>query len=201
MRAKIGSIKEVSLVDVLFHPSFVIWFSGCNFRCPWCHNGPLVFGEGELIEIDEVIEKIRETKDFIDFVHVTGGEPTLQEDALLELFKGVKEIGLKTSLNTNGSRPKVVEKLLKKGLLDHIAIDVKAPLEYSSYSKVVGIYPKVKNIERTLRLCRRLKFVEIRTTVIPGLITGGDVMSICKKLKTYLNDFHYVLQQLSLIHI
>ncbi|HDJ96651.1 MAG TPA: radical SAM protein, partial [Candidatus Aenigmarchaeota archaeon] len=113
MKVKIGGIKEVSLVDVLFYPSFVIWFSGCNFRCPWCHNGPLALGNGKNVNVSHIIEKVKENKKFVDFVQITGGEPTLQKDAVLHIFREVKKMGLKTSLNTNGSNPKVIENLIE----------------------------------------------------------------------------------------
>jgi len=195
MKVKIGAIKEVSLIDVLFHPSFVIWFSGCNFRCPWCHNGPLVFGNGEFVNVDKIIERINNVKNFIDFVHITGGEPTLQRDALTHLFKEVKNLGLKTSLNTNGSNPEVIEKLIRKRILDHIAIDVKAPLNNDSYSKVTGVKFEVKKIENSLRACEALDFIEIRTTLVPGMLSKEDVINIASSLKDFFNDFYYVIQQ------
>lgn len=194
MKIKIGSILETSLIDVLFHPSFVVWLSYCNFRCPWCQNGPLVKGEGKFVEIDEIIRKARNYVKFIDFFHVTGGEPTLQAKELIELLKKAKEIGYKISINTNGSRPEILQEIIENSLLDHVAIDVKAP--FNKYSKLIGIEGNwKKKIEESLKIAKKVKFVEIRTTFVPNFLSKNDLLEILKEVKKVLKSFFYVIQQ------
>ena len=197
MKIKIGGIVETSLTDVLFNPSFVVWFSFCNFRCPWCSNFSLVKGEGEWIEINELVRKIHENKSFVEYVQATGGEPTLQPDGLVELFSNVKTLGLKTSLDTNGSNPSVVRALVKKKLIDHLAIDVKTELIDEKYWRVIGRkYPHVvEKIKKTLYLANKVEFVEVRTTFVPSLLNVSDVISALKEVKKICKEFNFVLQQ------
>jgi len=200
MLVKIGNLVDLSLVDVLFHPAFVIWFSGCNFRCPWCSAASLVRGEGELVEIDDIVEQIDRVKFLVDYVQVTGGEPTLQPEALREIFLRVKELGLKTSLDTNASRPEVIEELVREGLIDHLATDLKTVLIAEKYAKVIGLRDArevVKAIKRSYRAFREIDFIEIRTTFVPSLLTLEDVIAAVRQARELLGrrEFYYVLQQ------
>ena len=196
MKVKISSIDETSLVDVIGSPSFVVWFTKCNFRCPWCDAVPLVKGEGKWIEVSELLHKVEENAYTAEYVQVTGGEPTLQADALEEFFKGVHELGLKTSLDTNSSRPEVVERLVKKGLVDHYATDVKNMLKEEKYWQSIGIkFPKVtEKIKKSLSLVSGL-FVEIRTTFVPSLLTIENVTEAWRETKEIVGDANFVLQQ------
>ena len=200
MLVKIGNLVDLSLVDVLFHPAFVIWFSGCNFRCPWCSAAPLVKGEGEFIEIDEIIKQIERVKFLVDYVQVTGGEPTLQPEAVRTIFIHVRELGLKTSLDTNASRPEVIEQLVREGLIDHLATDLKTNLVAEKYAKVIGLEDAteiVKAIERSYKLIAQIDFLEIRTTYVPSLITIEDMIAAVERAKQLLgrDDFYYMIQQ------
>ena len=195
MKAKINSIDEISLVDVIGSPAFVVWFTGCDFRCPWCDAVPLVKGEGKWVEVSELLHRVKENAYTAEYVQVTGGEPTLQADALEEFFQGVHELGLKTSLDTNSSKPEVVERLVKKGLIDHYATDVKNRLVEEKYWQSIGIkFPKVvEKIKKSLSLVNGL-FVEIRTTFVPSLLTLEDVIEAWREVEQIV-DAHFVLQQ------
>ncbi len=197
MKAKIGSIIENSLVDVIGSPSFVIWFSGCNFSCPWCFASPLVSGGGIFIDIDEVIKRIEKNSFAIEYVQATGGEPTLQIDFLEELFFKVKKLSLKCSLDTNSSNPKEVERLVKKGLIDHYATDIKTKLEDENYWVVIGkrIEGIVDRIEKSLEIAKNVDFLEIRTTFVPSLIKIEDVEEAWKRVKEIVGEANFVLQQ------
>lgn len=199
MKIKIGNIVEASLIDVLFSPSFVIWFSGCNFRCPWCHSKPLVFGQGNLVEIDDILERIKESAYAIEYIQATGGEPTLQSKGLVELFNKVKKLGLKTSLDTNCSNPYVLEELTSKRLINHLATDLKTNLNLEKYQKIIGVKDKeiVKKIQKSLIIAKKVDFLEIRTTFVPSLVKIDDIIKGIEKIKKLLGDkeFFYVLQQ------
>lgn len=199
MRVKVGGFVESSLIDVLGHPAFVIWFSGCNFRCPWCFNGPLVRGEGRYVDVSELVELVARSKKLVDFVQATGGEPTLQYQALRELFIEVKRLGLRTSLDTNCSMPQVVEELIDEGLVDHLALDLKTDLVADKYERVVGVKDGliVENVVRCIKAAGRAPLLEVRTTYVPSLVSPEDVVSATKKLKGLIprDDVRFVLQQ------
>ena len=201
---------ETSLVDVLGEVSFTIWFCGCNFRCPWCQNAPVVLGTAcRDVPLSELLEAISEARLLADYVQATGGEPTLQAEGLRALFEACKDqLGVKTSLDTNGARDNVVKGLLEAGLVDHFAMDVKAPLaEPDKYARVVGLPAgkagdTVGRVRSSLVLALDMApFVEIRTTFVPNLHTREDILIIASELAELGLAKHprayYVLQQFS----
>jgi pyruvate formate lyase activating enzyme len=197
MKVKIASIVENSLVDVIGEPSFVIWFSGCNFRCPWCFALPLVKGEGKFVEVDEIVEKIKKNSFAIEYVQATGGEPTLQIDGLEELFSKVKKIGLKCSLDTNSSNPEAVERFVRKDLIDHYATDIKTRLKEKDYWKLIGVEIEgiTERIKKSLEIAKKIEFVEIRTTFVPSLLKTEDVEEAWKEAKEIVENAIFILQQ------
>jgi len=201
---------DLSLIDVLGDTSFVIWFNYCNFRCPWCQNAHVVNATvTKEVTIEEVIEAVEKSSKFLGYLHVTGGEPTLQAEGLEILFKKCKdELGVKTSVSTNGSKPEVINNLLENKLLDHIAIDVKAPLNnVKKYREIVGL-TNVQHFEKTLEAIKnsieaaieKAEFIEFRTTFVPTLLSEDDIVEIAKNLKEEFNyekrcKAAYILQQ------
>ncbi|RLG81901.1 MAG: anaerobic ribonucleoside-triphosphate reductase activating protein [Thermoprotei archaeon] len=132
MKAIVAGFKRISLTDVHNEPTFTLWFCGCNLRCPFCHNWKLAIGDRQLckpIDINYIIDKVVSTKEFITYLHITGGEPLLQYIVLEEIFQGVKDHGISTSLNSNLTFPDRIEQLLSKNLVDHIATDLKIPFD------------------------------------------------------------------------
>ncbi|SMG19556.1 anaerobic ribonucleoside-triphosphate reductase activating protein [Dethiosulfovibrio salsuginis] len=163
---RIGGIVKTTLIDYPGKLASMVFTAGCNFRCPWCHNGGLVTDE-PVIDQDEVMAFILSRKHLIDGVVVSGGEPTLQGD-LEDFLKSIKELGLLVKLDTNGSLPDRLEKLLEKDLLDYVAMDVKAPLE--DYPKVAGAEGYEREIRRSISLIMdSAPDYEFRTTFVPGL--------------------------------
>jgi len=196
--ARIGGFLDVSTIDWHGHATFIIFFAGCNFRCPFCSNSPLIpLDSGKNISLQGLKDKILENRAFIDAVGFTGGEPTLQPSPLLHLCRWSRRAGFSTFLNTNGSNPAVIEKLAELGGLDYVALDVKAPLVPSRYARVSGLQggeSVVLGITRTLEVCSRMGIpVEARTTIVPGLIDAEeDVRSIARAVKACDS---YVVQQ------
>jgi len=202
----IGGWKENSLVDVLESVSFTLWTSYCNFNCPWCSNYGLAKGlEKRRVSIAEILEALRRNSDFIDYFHVTGGEPTLQHKPLKLMFKHVKEtLGLKNSLDTNGSNPSILKDLIE--YLDHVAIDVKAPLSQPvKYAKATGLPLKLveyflPRIRESIEIsAARSLFLELRTTMVPGIVDALDVVRIAEELKSVITNSRarvvFVVQQ------
>lgn len=135
---KIYGFQKTTLLDYPEHVAATVFTGGCNFRCPYCQNGGLVLRPGQYGEVpeEEVWRHLEKRKGILDGVCITGGEATLQPD--LEAFiRRMKEMGYKVKLDTNGYRPEVVRQLLKDGLLDYVAMDVKA--SKGNYARAVGL--------------------------------------------------------------
>jgi len=184
MKALIAGWRDLSTVDIIGEPCFTAWFCGCNFRCPWCQNWPIVeCRDCREVEVSYIAEKALESKMLVDFIHVTGGEPTLQYEALSELYQRVKEGGMKTSLDTNGAKPEVVERLVP--LLDHLALDIKAPLtNVEKYAQAIGLPVElvernhiVDKVKKSLEIgLKHLSKIEIRFPVVPKIHSESDVI-------------------------
>jgi pyruvate formate lyase activating enzyme len=112
------------MLDFPGRVSAIVFAQGCNFVCPYCHN-PDLKRQGDLLEPDGVLEFLTRRRRLLEGVVITGGEPTLQE-GLAEFCRELKELGYAIKLDTNGSRPDVLERLLRENLLDYVAMDVKA---------------------------------------------------------------------------
>jgi len=186
---RIGGIVDVSTVDWYGNVTFMVFAAGCNFRCPYCQNSTLIPADsGQEVGLDFIDERIKANILLIDALGVTGGEPTLQPKALREVYGLARKWRLKTLLDTNGSRPDVIRELLSEGLVDHVALDVKAPLKPEDYSRVVGVKNSEKIVEdvmKSLDLCLEYGVsLEIRTTVAPGLSDGEEfITEIAKAIK------------------
>jgi pyruvate formate lyase activating enzyme len=119
-------IEKSSFIDYPNNICTVIFTGGCNFRCPYCHNSPIVNGIGEKIDKMEVIDFLRNRKKFIDALCISGGEPTIQK-GLYDFIRQVKKEGFSIKLDTNGTNPDLLKKLIDEKLIDYIAMDIKAP--------------------------------------------------------------------------
>ena len=143
----------ISSVEFHGNMSLVIFMSKCPLACRYCHNVELLEDDTEKT-FEEVKKDIDHATDFIDAVVISGGEPLMQLDALIELFTYVKSIGLKTKLDTSGIYPEKIEKLLELELLDFVSLDVKAPFE--KYRKITGA--KVgSQVKKSMKLLNKTK--------------------------------------------
>ncbi len=122
---RIGGLQKTTLLDFPGKVGAVVFTRGCNFLCPYCHNPDLVFATREPLVPAEVMAFLARRRKVLEGVVVSGGEPTLQDD-LPDFCAELKSLGYALKLDTNGSRPKVLQGLLEKGLLDYVAMDVKA---------------------------------------------------------------------------
>jgi pyruvate formate lyase activating enzyme len=121
---------RTSLIDYPDHIASVLFTGGCNFRCPMCHNADLVLRPTEVPTLPEkeVWDFLSRREGLVDGVVITGGEPTLQPD-LAPFIRRLKDTDLDVKLDTNGYLPDVLKTLLSEGLLDYVALDIKAPPE------------------------------------------------------------------------
>ncbi len=189
---KIGGLQKFSLIDYPGRISAVVFTQGCNFRCPYCHNPELVDPAqyGPLLPEEEVLSFLAKRRSKLDAVTVTGGEPTLQPD--LERFLGeIKRMGYLAKIDTNGSMPGVLERLIRGRLIDYLAMDLKGPLE--KYGKIAGAEVKPEKIRKSIELITQSGIEhEFRTTVVHSLLDFQDI-SIMSEL---LNKARlYVLQR------
>ena len=129
-----GGFQKTDLINFPGYVASNVFTRGCNFRCPYCHNPEFVIQGsdqtyfGETYTEEEVLSYLQRRRGMLDGLVVSGGEPTLHQD-LMAFIRKVKSLGLKVKLDTNGSLPDVLRQLLDEGLLDYVAMDIKAPLE------------------------------------------------------------------------
>lgn len=190
----IGGLQKLTLIDFPGKIAATVFTVGCNFFCPYCHNPDLVEPSKIRVSVkfkeDEILRFLEIRKNILEGVCITGGEPTIQGD-LPDFIKRIKDLGLAVKLDTNGTNPDMLEKLLVENLLDYIAMDIKAPLE--KYKEVVGRNVRLEDIQRSSELARLLADYEFRTTVLPVLHSREDILSIGRWLqgskKYYLQQF------------
>lgn len=170
----IGGINKLSLIDYKGKLSAVIFTQGCNFRCMYCHNPELLpCSDKSVISEQEVFDFLKSRVGKLDAVVISGGEPCLQ-DGLVEFIKKIKELGFLLKLDTNGSYPDKLEELLRLGLLDYIAMDIKAPL--LNYEQIIQSKISSDNILRSIEFVKKSGIeYEFRTTVMRDFL---DVSSL-----------------------
>jgi pyruvate formate lyase activating enzyme len=175
----IGGFQAFSLSDYPGKAAAIVFTQGCNFRCPFCHNSSLIpLGEdsGESFSVTDLLRQLRERRTLLDGVVVTGGEPTIQS-GLPQFLRTVREMGYAVKLDTNGSRPKMLRRLLAEGLVDYIAMDVKAPLR--CYDRLTGVSAPLRAIRGSIKIIARSGIPhEFRTTVVKPLLSENDISSI-----------------------
>lgn len=182
-----GIIKQ-SLIDYPGELAAVLFTRGCNFLCPYCHNSHLLYKRqgGTDMPFENVLSFLKERRGFLDGVVFTGGEPTRNPD-LEQAMAEIKKLGYKLKLDTNGSHPELLARLLDKGLVDYVAMDVKAPLDFKKYYAACGgnlsshDFLNVRNSIYLLLLAPVI--VEFRTTVIPSLHSKENIRQIAQAIE------------------
>lgn len=177
----IGGYQKMTLIDFPGKIATTVFTVGCSFRCPFCHNPELVIGSqlgpnGNLEK--EFFEFLKKRKGKLEGVCITGGEPTIQKD-IIEFVKKIKKMGFSVKLDSNGSRPDVLKKLLDEKLLDFVAMDIKNYPE--KYSQTVGLKPDIERVKLSVNLIMNSRIpYEFRTTVVPGIHEARDFEKIAK---------------------
>jgi pyruvate formate lyase activating enzyme len=200
---RIGGITDMSTVDWYGNVSLVLFWAWCNIRCPYCHNPTLIpmesGAEVSLRYLEERLKQGMSPVPSLDAVVFTGGEPILQPYALIEAAKLVKEFDLKLMLDTNGTIYSAVEEVLRTGLIDRVALDVKSPLNQNEFGKLSGVKEMaeeyVDSIKKTLILCKEIDVkIEARTTVASGVSDSEDfIRDLSRDIKGY-PDVYYLQQ-------
>ena len=177
-------LQKTTLLDFPGKLASTVFTGGCNFRCPYCHNGDLVLQPGQQASysVEEVMEHVESRSKVIDGVAITGGEPTLHAD-LYDFIKSIKDLGLLVKLDSNGTNPAMLKRLIDDKMVDYVAMDIKH--SFAKYNQVACM----KNLDMTaisesvdLLMASNMDY-EFRTTVAKPLHTVDDMRDISKWIK------------------
>jgi pyruvate formate lyase activating enzyme len=188
-----GGLQKNSLIDYPGKVSCVLFASGCNFRCPYCHNPELVKGAAECASRPNgngIYDFLQRRKGLLDGVVISGGEPTLQKN-LFSVCDRIKKMGYPVKLDTNGSRPATVKKLIDESLVDYIAMDIKT--DPFHYSPLIKEDCNPNNILSCIEIIMGASVAyEFRTTCVKQIVRADTIMNIVKIIK---GSMLYALQQ------
>ena len=185
----------MTLLDYPGKVAAVIFTSGCNFKCPYCHNRDLVFvpDNYEFYQPEEVLSYLEKRKGILDGVCISGGEPLIQEN-LIEFIAEIKNLGYLVKLDTNGNRPERLKELCETGMIDYVAMDVKNSPD--KYAMTVGLNNEVFKLENIRESIAYLMAsdvdYEFRTTVVKELHDVDDIAEIARWIR---GARHFYLQQ------
>ena len=181
-----GSV--ISTVEFHGNMSLVIFMSKCPLACRYCHNVELLEDNSEK-SFEEIKDEIDSSADFLDAVVISGGEPLVQTDAVIQILKYVRQIGLKTKLDTSGIYPEKLKKILDLNILDYVSLDVKTT--FSKYRKITGANVGFE-VKKSMDLINQAGVhLEIRTTYVPTLHTKKDIHNLVDEIKAEV----YTIQQ------
>jgi pyruvate formate lyase activating enzyme len=168
--------------------SLVLFMSKCPLACRYCHNVELLEDNTEK-SFEEITHEIDSSADFLDAIVISGGEPLVQTDAVIEILKYVRQKGLKTKLDTSGIYPDKLKEILDLDLLDYVSLDVKTT--FSKYRKITGANIGFQ-VKKSMELINEAGVhLEIRTTYVPTLHTKKDIMNLVDEIEAEV----YTIQQ------
>ncbi|MBM4330209.1 MAG: anaerobic ribonucleoside-triphosphate reductase activating protein [Deltaproteobacteria bacterium] len=187
---------ETSFSDCPGKVVAVLFLPFCDFRCLYCHNHELVLTPEKYPDfpLREIVERLRERRGWIDGVCLTGGEPTLHP-WLPSLIRDLKSatglapsgVSLGIKLDTNGTRPEILQNLIAEGLLDYVALDLKAPLQAARYARVAGVplgEDLIARIQSSIQILLKGKVDhEFRTTLVPALIEEEEIYDLARRIQ------------------
>jgi len=190
----IAGLQKLTLIDYPGKIACTVFLAGCNFRCPWCYSRELVLPE-KIKKQPKISKKyffdfLKERKELLEAIVLCGGEPTVNKN-LPDFVAKIKKLGYSVKLDTNGSSPKMLKRLIKDKLIDYVAMDIKLPKE--KYPKILKA--KVDDIEESIKILKQNKVdCEFRTTVIPTVLDKKDIIKIADwiegpNVKYYLQNF------------
>ncbi len=176
---RISGLQKLSMVDYPGKLAATVFTGGCDLRCPFCHNAPLVLRVAETPEFsqEEVLSFLRTRQGLLDGVVLSGGEPLLQADAA-EFLAAVRSLGFSVKLDTNGCHPEALANILERGLTDYVAMDIKNRRE--KYAETAGMPGfDLAPVEESVRLLQSSGVdFEFRTTVVREFHTAADIRAI-----------------------
>ena len=188
---KFYGLKKVTLIDYPDIIACTVFTHGCTLRCPFCHNPELVIDKPDdtsYISDEELLKFLENRVNKLDGVVCSGGEPLLHVENLVPTLNKIKALGFKIKIDTNGTLPKALGKLIKQDLVDYIAMDFKT--SYEKYSTMGATPDQTEAVKESLQMITSSKIpYEIRTTVVPGLHTTDIIKAMgptIRKLDRYV---------------
>jgi pyruvate formate lyase activating enzyme len=190
---KIAGWQITSLIDYPGKISTVLFTSGCNWKCFYCHNYKMVTSIKNLVDENEIKDYLWQKRNKLDAVVISGGEPTLQSD-LIKFLKCLKKMKLKIKLDTNGSKPEIIKNILDGNLVDYVAMDIKSGIK--KYDEIIRTKIDFKNVKKSIELIMKSGIdYEFRTTVFKIWVNLVDLREIGKIIngakKYFLQNYVY----------
>lgn len=196
---KIGGLQKVTLVDYPGKLACTVFLSGCNFRCPFCYSKELVLSE-EIQRHPEISEKeffnfLEEKRGMLEGCVLCGGEPTIYGIELADFIKKIRKKEFLIKLDTNGTNPELLKRLIDEKLIDYVAMDIKAPLNKEKYVLASGIKDvDIEKIKESIFLIKNSNIdYEFRSTIVPTIHSREDVIQMAKDIspanKYFLQQF------------
>jgi len=184
----------LSTIDWRGLNALMLFMRGCPLRCLYCQNFKLL-SEPNYVPIHKVIKEIEKELDFIDALVFSGGEPTLNAEAIKEIGEWIHKEDKLVGIQTNGYFASDIEELIKVGVVDKIFLDIKAPLnEPKLWKRVTQVSGAEKFVQQILYYCINSNFpLQIQTTVFKRLVGEEEVLKIARELKQFKGE--YVIQQ------
>ena len=179
----ISGLQKLTLLDYPGKVACTVFLSGCNFRCPFCHNALLVErpSEAENMSEEKFLSFLKKRVGILDGVCITGGEPLLRKD-ITEFALKIKALGFSVKIDTNGSRPDMIKELVDSGAVDKFAMDIKSSPE--KYSLTAACDVNIDDIQRSVSLIMNSGVdYEFRTTVVNPIHTKYDFEEIGMLIK------------------
>ena len=179
-----GGLQKQSLIDFPGKLACILFTSGCNFTCPYCHNPNLVGkpgSHGPLLALEKVVEFLQQRRRFLEGVVISGGEPTLHAD-LTAICQKIHGLGYEIKLDTNGSRPKVLNRLIQDKLVDYIAMDLKT--DPAAYPRSIAPQSDTQTILQSIDLIMRCGLpYEFRTTCVRPFVNESILHKIVRRIE------------------
>ena len=186
---KLYGLQKMTLLDFPGRVACTVFLGGCDFRCPWCHNYELAVGSAEpVMDEEEFFAFLKKREGLLEGVAVTGGEPCLSKE-LPAFLRKIREMGFLTKLDTNGAHPELLEQILREGLADYVAMDIKnSPGKYLLTAGLTGSEAQQEallgRVRRSIRLIMELApDYEFRTTVISQFHDEQDFAEIGEMIR------------------
>ena len=186
---KLYGLQKMTLLDFPGRVACTVFLGGCDVRCPWCHNYELAVGSAEpVMDEEEFFAFLKKREGLLEGVAVTGGEPCLSKE-LPAFLRKIREMGFLTKLDTNGAHPELLEQILREGLADYVAMDIKnSPGKYLLTAGLTGSEAQQEallgRVRRSIRLIMELApDYEFRTTVIRQFHEEQDFAEIGEMIR------------------
>lgn len=184
---KISGFDKLTLLNYPDKVACTIFTSGCNLRCPFCHNSGLVTNNYNEISFDSIYEYLKKRVGILDGVCITGGEPLTHAD-IKDYIKKIKDLGYLVKIDTNGCNPKLLKELIDLKLVDYIAMDIKNI--YSKYDITSGVKVNIDNIKKSISIIENSGIdYEFRTTIVKEFHSTQDIKEILSYISSNSNYY------------